>query len=310
MSERTRVVVVGGFGVDVNVALHDGAWPLPDVDTVFAHVGDLSLGHAGSGVALQAAALGCDVVGADVVGDDEHGRFVRRELDRRGVCPVLVTDPSGTRRSVNLVRPDGRRLSLHDPRHPGGLTPDPDLWRPLLDATAPAPGPEWVHVVIVDWARAALRDARERGLLTSTDLQDWDGRREHHRDFAYGADIVFCSGTNLSDPAALAEDVFARGVARAVVVTRGAAGAVVFARGREPLHVPAVTPQGRAIVDTNGAGDAFCAAFMTASVRGADDAQAARRAAVAAAWSASFRGTNEHLITGADLDRLTPQGPA
>jgi len=301
----TLALVVGGFGVDVNVRLYDGQWPLPDADVIFAQITDPSLGHAGSGVALQAAALGCVVTAVDVIGDDEYGEFIRRELAARGVQLCAAIDPAGTRRSVNLVRTDGGRLSLHDPRHAYEMVPDAALWRSVMDGVDGPP--DWAHIVIVNWARSALFDARARGILTSTDVQDWNGIAEHHREFAYNADIVFCSATNLPDVAGLARDIFYNGVAQLVVITRGSAGALIFARedtlaGREPLSVSAVDLPDHSVVDTNGAGDSFAGTFMTALLSGDTPLVAGQKASISAAYAISYPGTNDKLITQELLD--------
>ena len=297
---RVRALVIGGIGVDVNVPLEARQWPLDlTADTVFTSGIELGAGHAGSGVALQAAALGLDVTVVDAIGSDLWGEYLQELFPARGVRLDCVDHPAGTRRSVNLVRADGTRLSLHDPRHPYDWTPDARLWRDHLGEVA------WVHAVIVSWARQGLRDAVAAGVLTSTDLQDWDGVSEHHREFAELADVVFCSGAKLGGRRdAVVADVFAHGRVTTVVVTLGADGALVYGRGTEPVPVPAVRLPTLEITDTNGAGDAFCATFMTALVGGTPTAQAADQAAVAAAFACAFPGTNTRLVTRAELDAL------
>lgn len=73
-----------------------------------------------------------------------------------------------------------------------------------------------------------------------------------------------------------------------VVVTLGAAGAVVARRGADPVPVPGVPA--RAVVDTTGAGDAFCGAFAAARARGLDAVQATRLACAAASLSVERPG--------------------
>jgi sugar/nucleoside kinase (ribokinase family) len=297
-------LVVGGIGVDVNVALHEHTWPLQlGDDTVFVRSEEVGPGHAGSGVALGVAALGLDVVVADVVGDDLFGDFLRRHFPSRGVTLTTVSHPSGTRRSVNLVLPDGRRLSLHDPRHPYDWFPDPGLWRDSLTQT------RWAHVVIINWARAALRDAVDQGVPTSTDLQNWDGVNTHHQEFAYGTDLVFLSASGLGGRSeSVVADIFARGRAMTVVVTDGARGAWLFQRGHDAVHIPAVVLPGLQICDTNGAGDAFAAGFISATLRGCDPVRAAYNGSVAASYTSSFPGTNTRLITADQLVELADSG--
>ena len=61
----------------------------------------------------------------DVIGDDIEGRLVQDRFASAGVELAIATHPSGTRRAVNLVTPDGSRMSLYDPRPPVVLAATP-----------------------------------------------------------------------------------------------------------------------------------------------------------------------------------------
>ena len=74
---------------------------------VFLALGLLALGHATRFL---------DFIGTDPQAELIHARYRERGLDFR-----YLEHASGTRRSVNLVSPDGRRLSLYDGRHPDTL---------------------------------------------------------------------------------------------------------------------------------------------------------------------------------------------
>jgi hypothetical protein len=76
------------------------------------------VGPTGTGVALGCAALGLRTALVDVIGDDMEGRLVQDRFASAGVELATATHPSGTRRAVNLVTPDGSRMSLYDPRPP------------------------------------------------------------------------------------------------------------------------------------------------------------------------------------------------
>ncbi|MER7456384.1 carbohydrate kinase family protein [Micromonospora sp. NPDC126480] len=274
------LLVIGGLGVDVRVRVP--ALPLPDVDSVTVDPIDLRIGNTGAGVALAAHALGLRVTVVDVLGADPAGDVVRAALARSGVRAVLADAPAGTRRSVNLVDPAGRRSSLYDPRPWRGPTPFPDL--PTL-----VRGAAHVHVSIMDWARdllPAIRAACGAGVTLSTDLHDWDGANPYHRPFADAADLVFVSGVRLGDRAG----ALAAGLApRTVVVTRGGDGADVHPSGGAPVRVPAAEPPAP-VVDTNGAGDAFAAGLVAARLRGATLADAAAYAARVAAAACTRDG--------------------
>jgi sugar/nucleoside kinase (ribokinase family) len=234
--------------------------------------------NTGTGVVLGLRALGVAVRMVDALGDDDGGRAIAAAFTGWGVPLRSVTAPAGTRRSVNLVGPDGRRLSFYDAREEPGFRLPPEVYRPELARARHA------HLTIMDWARHVLPDLRAAGLSVSTDLHDWDGENPYHIDFALGADLVFLSGVALGGRGPeVAGRILATGVASHVVVTAGAAGADLTTR-HGSTHEPAADPRAP-VVDTNGAGDAFVAAFLAAHLTGLGDAACLRRAAIAGAYA-------------------------
>lgn len=72
-----------------------------------------------------------------------------------------------------------------------------------------------------------------------------------------------------------------------VALKLGRGGALVAGRGGEPVRVEACQAEA---IDSTGAGDAFCAAFLDAWVRGVDLAGCARRAVFGAALAVARLG--------------------
>ncbi|WP_432954952.1 carbohydrate kinase family protein [Micromonospora haikouensis] len=276
------LLVLGGLGVDLRVRVPQ--LPLPAADSLTVPPIDLRIGNTGAGVALAARALGLRVAVVDVLGADPAGEVVRRALERAGVHAELVVDPGGTRRSVNLVDPAGRRMSLYDPRPWQGPPPFPPQRLAALARDA-----AHVHVSIMDWVPPLLPGLRvglPAGVDLSTDLHDWDGDNPYHRPFAEVADLLFVSGVRLGDRAGALAAALAP---RTTVVTRGADGAELFAGGAPPVRVPAAVAPAP-VVDTNGAGDAFAAGLVAARLRGAGLADAAAYAARVAAAACAHDG--------------------
>jgi sugar/nucleoside kinase (ribokinase family) len=241
------------------------------------------IGNTGAGVALGCAALGLDVAFADLIGDDAHGALIRDAM--RGVDFSWAPAEAGTRHSVLLVGPDGRRTSLYDSR----TTPGERLPRELYTGIRA----RHAHVSITDFCRHVYPDL---DMPVSTDLHDWDGVDDYQKDFAYRSDIVFLSAAALPDPAAVMRHIIDNGRAHTVVCTRGADGCLVLTREGPPRAFPAAPLPGP-VADSNGAGDAFVSGFLYGTLRGLPLERCVRFGAVAGAHACSVEGTHESPIT-------------
>ncbi|MFB7775912.1 PfkB family carbohydrate kinase [Streptomyces bauhiniae] len=284
----TDVLVLGGAGVDTIVRVPE--LPLPFADSYPVDTGvHTRAGQTGDFVALGLAALGLGVHHLDLIGDDPEGDLVRALHRDHGIALTALPQPAGTKRAVNLVGPDGRRLSLYDTSRarPGDRFPD-DVLRPLAAAA------RHVHVTITQPCAEALPLLRETGVPLSTDLHDWDGENPYHEPYALAADVVFLSAAALTDPERTMHHIAERGRARVVVATAGAEGAHLLADG-ELTHIPPATPPAP-VVDSNGAGDAFAAAFLYGRLAGETPERCARYGAAAGAYACTVPATRTDAI--------------
>ncbi|RZU45424.1 sugar/nucleoside kinase (ribokinase family) [Streptomyces sp. BK022] len=284
----TDVLVLGGAGVDTIVRVPE--LPLPFADSYPVDTGvHTRAGQTGDFVALGLTALGLDVHHLDLIGDDPEGDLVRALHRDHGIALTALPQPAGTKRAVNLVGPDGRRLSLYDTSRarPGDRFPE-EVLRPLAAAA------RHVHVTITQPCAEALPLLRETGVPLSTDLHDWDGENPYHEPYALAADVVFLSAAALTDPERTMRRISERGRARVVVATAGAEGAHLLADG-ELIHVPPATPPAP-VVDSNGAGDAFAAAFLYGRLAGEPPERCARYGAAAGAYACTVPATRTDAI--------------
>jgi sugar/nucleoside kinase (ribokinase family) len=296
LSNDTRdidVLVLGGAGVDT--IIHVPELPLPYADSYMIDSGIRTrAGQTGDFVAVGLSSLGLRTHHLDVLGDDPEGDLVRALHQARGIGLTAVPQPAGTKRAVNLVGPDGRRLSLYDTSraHPDDRLPEPTV-RELAASS------RHVHVSITQPCAHALPVLRETGVGISTDLHDWDGENDYHQPFADAADVVFLSATALTDPERTMRRVVERGRAEVVVATAGAEGAYLLTDD-ELTHIPTVTPPAP-IVDSNGAGDAFAAAFLYGRLTGEPPHRCALYGAIAGAHACTVPSTETDAI---DRDTL------
>ncbi|MFE7648400.1 PfkB family carbohydrate kinase [Streptomyces phaeoluteigriseus] len=293
MSRDIDVLVLGGAGVDTIV--HVPELPLPYADSYLIDSGVRTrAGQTGDFVALGLTALGLRTHHLDFLGDDPEGDLVRALHEDRGITLTAVPQPAGTKRAVNLVGPDGRRLSLYDTSraHPDDRFPT-DTLRTLAATSRHA------HVSVTHPCAHALPALRETGVSLSTDLHNWDGENPYHEPFAHTADVVLLSTTALADPERTMRRIVERGRAEVVVATAGAEGAYLLADG-ELTHVPPATPPAP-VVDSNGAGDAFAAAFLYGRLTGEPPHRCAEYGAVAGAYACTVPSTEADAIGTADL---------
>ncbi|MGW6394759.1 adenosine kinase [Streptomyces sp. NPDC055103] len=294
MSSDYDVLVLGGSGVDTIVYVPE--LPLPYADSYMIQPGiETRAGQTGDFVALGLSTLGLRTHHVDMIGDDPSGDLIRAFHRDRGIDFTEVPLPGGTKRAVNLVSPDGRRLSLYDDSRSQESDRLPeDLVRKLASASRHA------HVSITYPCAFALPLLREAGLTISTDLHNWDGENPYHEAFAYDADIVFVSTTALPDPERTMRRILERGRAEVVVATAGAEGSYLLTVDDGLVHIPAVSPRAP-VVDSNGAGDAYASGFLFAHLAGEDPRRCALHGAVAGAYACTVPATGSDAIDRAAL---------
>ena len=235
------------------------------------------IGLRGGGCALNTASalarLGLRAGVAGKVGADPFGDFLLGLLDERGVDRAgVVRDPvAATSASIVLVGGDGERTFLHAMGADGSLRAEElDPERLYAGRCLHVGGALVLEELDGDPLAAILAEARRRGLVTSLDTT-WDPSGRWHRvepllrhvDLACPSLAEAQAIAGEDDPARVAAWFRARGVGT-VALTAGPDGCYADAPG-----FAGWVPAPRVVaVDGTGAGDAFAAGLLHATLAG------------------------------------------
>ncbi len=309
MNDRVEVVVVGAAGVDTCIYLpaepFDPQQPLRLSDDAYFTQNIDAVGQAGGYASRGYATLGYATAYLGAIGDDLAGQGVRQGLTAAGIdISTCFLDPAGTARSINLVRPDGRRVACYDGRG------NPDLQPDLSGASGLLEGARLCHLNVPNWARMVIPLAQEAGVPIVTDLQDVRSVDDPYRlDFVLGSHLVCFSTAHVGDPEPVMAAYWRRRPGLIQLAGMGEQGCAVGIDGRVYRFAPPDLPL--PILDTNGAGDALCVGFVTALLLdGMDVPQAAARAQTAARITCAQRVPKQALATPQDLARWAETPPS
>ncbi len=267
-----RVVVLGSLNLDLvtRVERH----PEPG-ETVLGVGLDRLAGGKGANQAMAAAAAGADVAMVGAVGDDEAGRAYLERLRDAGVdttaIDVLDDEPTGT---ALIVVGEGAENTIVVVPGANGRVADAAL--SVIDAMSPDDVLLLQLEIPLDTVAAACARAAAREVRVVLNIAPY-------------ADLP-AAVIEVADPlvaneheAQLLGHTGAR--PRSRLVTLGAHGAVW-----DDLGLPAVEVPGDEVLDTTGAGDAFCGALAAALARGEGREQALHAALEAGGVAVRHRG--------------------
>ena len=231
-----------------------------------------------------AAALGERARLVTRVGDDDLGRRLVAEIEAAGVEVRAVLGPEPTGTIAVLLGPGGERTFARQPGASIGLRAE-DLEPAWFDGVSVlhVPGYSLYQSPLSGAARRAVELARAAGALVSVDLsspvgiREFGGARLAYDLAVLGPELLFATEGEAAELGVPLE-----GLAKVAVLKLGERGVRVFGR-----RVPAPRVE---VVDGNGAGDAFAAAFCAAYADGATPLEAAGRAILVSARAVTKAG--------------------
>jgi len=290
-------VVIGSINHDLTVVTDRHPRPGETVLGTEHHTGP---GGKGANQAVAAARLESRVAMIGRVGEDDQGRAMVEVLgaERVEISGVLRDPTAATGLAVIIVDASGENSIVVSP---GANTHvDPDQVRSQAGLIADAPVVLAQLEIPVEAVAAAASLAGGRFLLNPAPA------RALPFDLLAQVDVLLPNRSELaeltqSEEATNRDDVvdMARAVEGpgAVVVTLGADGALVI-EGDDTTHVPSPRVE---VVDTTGAGDAFCGAVAHSLAHGASLTEAVHWGVAAGAMATTRRGAQSALPTLGEL---------
>ena len=265
MSKPSPVVVIGDLLLDV---LAEVGGPIARGTDTRAAI-SVRAGGSSANMAVWLARLGVETHFVGKVGRDVFGRSLAEELEREGVVPRLAEDHSApTGKVVILVDDIGERTMITDRAASQRLRPE-DLPDDLFESGRHLhlSGYGFSHLDSRKTVIEALNRTREAGMTVSVDPSSVAVLKEigaeQFLEWTSGAGLLFPNLeegallAGVTDPESIVETL--RENYSGVALKLGADGAA-YGREDEPfICLPAVPAR---VVDTTGAGDAFCAAFL------------------------------------------------
>lgn len=294
-----RIAVVGHTNVET--AVHADQLTALVSDRFAENALSISVSGVGVNVAFALHGLGNDVRFATVLGRDVLGTACREEIVRSGLDPSnAVPGMAVTAQSLSRYARDGSRLNLVDLKDVQSCAYPAELVPALLDDV------ELAVICNIGYGRPLLAEAIQRGIPIATDVHAVTGLGDsYNQDWMAAATVLFASHERLEcSPEAFVREVLARHSPAVVVVGMGVGGSLLGLPGAAPVRVPAART--RPVVNTVGAGDALFSSFVDGWLRGAEPAEALRRAAIFASWKIGANGGAAGFLDRDAWDALVP----
>ena len=267
---------------------------------------------------VNARTLGAEVYLAGLVGNDPPGERLRAKLGEYGMCcEGLVCEarrPTSTKTRIlagssQLVKQQIVRVDVIDGSRLGNGS-ETEIIRYIERVL-----PEMDAVIISDYENGVISPAiietcislaRELGKIITVDshgdLFRFQGVTAMTPNQPEAEASLKTTITDLASLEAAGGHLLARTQARSVLITRGSEGMSLFEAGKPPLHIPASNVI--EVADPTGAGDTVAATFTLALAVGAEPAQAATLANIAAGLVVRQLGcatnTQEELVRGVE----------
>lgn len=291
--KHTPIVVVGSVNSDVTY--HVTSLPLPG-ETVLASQRHDAPGGKGANQGAAIASFGIPVSLIAAVGSDEQGDHLIDSLTNKGVNTDHVEALSGERSGSAIILVDDKGENSIIVHAGSNLALSPESAANSIKALKPSYVLAQLEVSI-ETVIAAAAEHEGTFILNPAPIPS-DISPAHVSQLLSVAHILIPNRSELARLANMPEPTTTASVIECarkldfqgtLIVTIGSQGALLFADSphSDPLHISAPTVNA---IDTSGAGDAFCGAFVSSLYLGYSLVDSVTRACEFAGWTTTQIG--------------------
>lgn len=236
----------------------------------------LYTGGCAASAAIDMAKIGLRVALVGKIGNDGFGRFMKESIRNSGVCTdgLIIKEDGATAASLVIVTPDGERSFIHCMGENATLV-ESDIDYTVIKEAKIVFVAGIMLMTRFDGEECAkfLKKCKDLGKVTALDTA-WDSTGRWMRvikeclpylDYFMPSYEEAAELSGETQPELMA-DLFLSLGARTVVIKLGKDGCIIKTIDGQTHQIP--TYGNIKAVDTTGAGDAFCAGFLTALTRG------------------------------------------
>lgn len=302
-----KLIVYGDIGMDIFVQVDQ--LPQAGQDAIASNFAMLP-GGAVAHTAVVAARLGAPVMFVGLTGQDQLADLLLADLRQHQVDTTYLQQVAGPTATILAVVDQQGERTMYSYR---GVSTTQAYGEIPGDLFAPG---DCLHLSGYSFqdrysratALALLAQARDKEARVSLDPSFHFARafRAEHQQALGKLDWIFPNQeeaqlmSGASDPAAAAQWLQATGI-KTVVVKRGRQGCTI-ATPQGIIQVPSYPVD--TVIDTTGAGDAFCGGFLAATLAGAPIVHAAQMGHAAAAYVIGQLGGHTGAPTLAQVEQL------
>lgn len=210
-----------------------------------------TVGSTGAGKALALDALGVEVTLITNIAEDETGKKITEFLSKTTINVINVpTDQSLSH--TNIMHGKGNRISIitGHPTSVGGMKKEYEKHIEQCDV---------VFLNINDYCRSFIPYIKKYNKKTLVDIHDYDPPNTYHMEFINAADILVGSSVNIKDIDKFLQEQIKSGK-ELVVLTKSSEGLIALDHKSRLYQMDGYNDV--SYVDSNGAGDSFCAGLL------------------------------------------------